>query len=333
VGRSEALEGSSESAIFSVPNPRRLSSSEKEQRIIRRRERRLSRSILRARERTAAQTKAAKGDTSPVTAEELKRTRHRLSSRQLRLSRQLANVPWRNADIRDDFLHKTALAVARSAEVIVVEDLHVAGMLQNRALAKSLSDAAMGKLEDFIRYKAERAGGVALKAPRFFASSKRCSACGHHHADLTLDVREWSCSACGVVHDRDENAATNLCWLGKLALGLEELPETERRWAEWLHEAREKVEAWRAAKAASRQELHEWKTEAAEVAFVSDIALSRGGARSDLGAASPEVTRGEIVDRGRGSPPREAVDEPRTKKGRRSSTPRGEQAHICSPFG
>jgi putative transposase len=310
VGRVEEVGSAEPVAALRVPNPRRLSKTEKEQRLRRLRERRLSRSIHRARERVAAEAKAKRGDTSPVTAADLKGVRHRLSNRQKRLSNQLAKGSWRDADRRDDFLHKLSHQVTRSAEILVFEDLHVAGMMQNRALARHLSDAVFGKFGHFLAYKAEREGGIALFAPRFFPSSKRCSACGVIHADLKLDQREWSCEACGAVHDRDANAAANLCWLGQLAASTAPVPDDAQPWAEWIAESREAIAKWRQAKSTPRD-------------FCSD---------QFVGQAMPEVTRGESAYRGRRKAARETLAEPRTKKGRKSSA-RGEQAHSCSPFG
>jgi len=53
-------------------------------------------------------------------------------------------------------------------------------------------------------------GARVVMADRWFASSKTCSDCGHVHTGLTLSDREWSCVECGVIHDRDRNAAINL---------------------------------------------------------------------------------------------------------------------------
>jgi putative transposase len=321
VGRVESADASAPAETFRIANPRRLSRTEREQRTRRRRERRLSRSIQRARERAAAEAKASKGDTSPVTSADLNGVRHRLSNRQRRLSASLSKQTWADTDRRDDFLHKTALRLVRSAEVVVLEDLHVAGMLRNHALARHLSDAAFGRLAFFVAYKAEREGGLALFAPRFFPSSKRCSACGRIHDGLNLSQREWDCTACGARHDRDGNAAANLCWLGCLATGEEALPPEAKAWAEWIHEAREAVSEWRRRKAMPR-----------------DFAAAEGGAPDrvptdeSVGEAIPEVTRGETVYRGRRKPAREPIAEPRTRTGRVPPAQRGRN-HIRSLIG
>jgi putative transposase len=61
-----------------------------------------------------------------------------------------------------------------------------------------------------LEYKAAMRGGQVVVAHRFFASSKMCSACRHQLDELGLSVREWTCPACGVHHNRDLNAAINL---------------------------------------------------------------------------------------------------------------------------
>src|SRR5215470_13444016 len=61
-----------------------------------------------------------------------------------------------------------------------------------------------------LAYKAAMTGARVVMADRWFPSSKTCSACGHVHTGLTLSDREWSCVECGVIHDRDRNAAINL---------------------------------------------------------------------------------------------------------------------------
>ena len=72
-----------------------------------------------------------------------------------------------------------------------------------------MGDVALGELRRQIRYKAEWAGRQVIEIDRFFPSSKRCSECGTVHATLGC-AKRWECPACGVSHDRDENAAKNI---------------------------------------------------------------------------------------------------------------------------
>ena len=93
---------------------------------------------------------------------------------------------------------------------LTVEDLHIAGMLQLRNLARSLSDAGMGQVLTQLDYKAGWYGTELVQASRWFASSKICSGCGRVNADLRLSDRTYRCVLCGLVIDRDVNAAINL---------------------------------------------------------------------------------------------------------------------------
>jgi putative transposase len=61
-----------------------------------------------------------------------------------------------------------------------------------------------------LEYKAAMHGTRIVVAGQWYPSSKTCSDCGHIHTGLTLSDREWSCDGCGVIHDRDHNAAINL---------------------------------------------------------------------------------------------------------------------------
>ena len=89
-------------------------------------------------------------------------------------------------------------------------DLNNEQATYNRHLARSISDMGFFELRRQLEYKAVMRGGQVVVADRFFASSKTCSACGRKVDALPLAVRKWTCSACGVLHDRDVNAAVNL---------------------------------------------------------------------------------------------------------------------------
>ena len=84
------------------------------------------------------------------------------------------------------------------------------GMVRNRHLARSIADMGFFEFRRQLEYKAAMRGGQVVIADRWFPSSKICSCCGHKQEELPLSVRRWSCSICGVEHDRDLNAAINL---------------------------------------------------------------------------------------------------------------------------
>ena len=115
---------------------------------------------------------------------------------------------------RNDFLHKTANEYVRNFGLICVEDLNIRGMVKNHHLAKSISDAGWGTFIELVEYKAEEAGRTLIRIPRFEPSSKTCSDCGAINKELKLSDRQWVCQSCGLLHDRDYNAAKNIRRVG-----------------------------------------------------------------------------------------------------------------------
>ncbi|HVA51953.1 MAG TPA: RNA-guided endonuclease TnpB family protein, partial [Acidimicrobiales bacterium] len=107
---------------------------------------------------------------------------------------------------------------------LVIEDLNVAGMVRNRHLARSISDAAMGELFRQLLYKARWHGVEVRVVDRYFPSSKTCSGCGVVRNDLDLSTRTYSCRSCGLVIDRDLNAAINLARWRPIETSSESLP-------------------------------------------------------------------------------------------------------------
>ena len=89
------------------------------------------------------------------------------------------------------------------------------GMSKNHHLAKSIGDASWGKFFEILNYKAEEAGRLVIKVPRFEPTSKTCSQCGAVNQELELSDRQWVCKSCGVLHDRDYNAAKNIRRVGQ----------------------------------------------------------------------------------------------------------------------
>lgn len=130
---------------------------------------------------------------------------------------QLAKAHKRVADIREHTLHQISDYVTAKCKpsVIVLEDLNVAGMVQNHCLAQAITDVSFSELRRQIEYKAERLGIAVVIADRWFPSSKTCSNCGAVKSDLTLADREFICPDCGFTLDRDLNAARNLAALGR----------------------------------------------------------------------------------------------------------------------
>ncbi|MEU8309170.1 IS607 family element RNA-guided endonuclease TnpB [Actinomadura sp. NPDC048955] len=122
-------------------------------------------------------------------------------------------VHHRVANLRQDALHKLTTKVAAEYGTVVVEDLNVAGMLRNRRLARHIADAGFAEIRRQLTYKTQRNGCRIAVADRWSPSSKTCSGCGAVKAKLPLHIRTFECDACGLVIDRDANAAFNLAAL------------------------------------------------------------------------------------------------------------------------
>jgi len=146
----------------------------------------------------------------------LKRQQRRLSrmtkgsNRRRKQRVKVAKIHAHIAAMRADFLHKTTTAIVKNADVIVLEDLHVKGMVKNHHLAGAIHDVGMGELRRQIEYKADWNGRTVVVVDRWFPSSKTCSGCGSYQQQMPLSVRAWTCPDCGAVHDRDVNAAKNI---------------------------------------------------------------------------------------------------------------------------
>lgn len=122
----------------------------------------------------------------------------------------LARLHRRIRNQRQDFLHKLTTMLAKTKSVIVVEDLSVSGMVRNRHLSRAISDAGWSEFRRMLAYKTVWYGSRSEIAPKFFASTKTCSGCGTVKESVPLSERVYRCESCGLVLDRDHNAARNL---------------------------------------------------------------------------------------------------------------------------
>lgn len=121
--------------------------------------------------------------------------------------RQVARLHERIAFQRKDYIDKVSTWIAEHYSTVSVETLNVKGMLKNRKLARSISDAGWGMFIAMLEYKCDRL----VKIDRFFASSQMCGECGYKNEEVKdLKVRRWICPRCGAEHDRDLNAARNI---------------------------------------------------------------------------------------------------------------------------
>ncbi|MFE7276754.1 RNA-guided endonuclease TnpB family protein [Streptomyces sp. NPDC057623] len=158
----------------------------------------------------------------------LRRAEKKLKKNQRELSRKqkgsknrakarhkVARAHAKVADARREFHHQLSTKLISENQGIAVEDLSVAGLARTR-LAKSVHDAGWAQFLGMLAYKAERYGRTLVMIGRFEPTSQTCSTCGIKDGPKPLNIREWTCTACGTVHDRDTNAALNI----KTAAGL-----------------------------------------------------------------------------------------------------------------
>jgi IS605 OrfB family transposase len=129
--------------------------------------------------------------------------------------RQVARLHYRITCLRDDVLHKLTTQIADCYGIVGIENLNIIGLLKNRKLARSFSDAALGKLGNLLTSKVERRGGLVIKINRFFPSTKSCHCCGWKWEDMELSDRIFTCQnrKCPYAlfpQDRDHNAAQNI---------------------------------------------------------------------------------------------------------------------------
>ncbi|WNC00258.1 RNA-guided endonuclease TnpB family protein [Streptomyces sp. CGMCC 4.7035] len=128
------------------------------------------------------------------------------------------------ADARREFHHRLSTRLICESQAVAVEDLAVKALARTR-LGKS--DAGWSAFVAMLEYKAARYGRTFVTIGRFEPTSQVCSACGIKDGPKPLHVREWTCPACGTVHDRDHNAAKNIkaAGLAVTACGARARPE------------------------------------------------------------------------------------------------------------
>jgi putative transposase len=126
------------------------------------------------------------------------------------VARTHERVRWR----RGDFTHQESRCLVNQFDFIAVEDLSVRQMMANHRLAKSIHDAAWTQFASLIACKAAWAGRRYVAVNPAY-TSQECSSCGHRNADLTLADRTYTCARCGLVLDRDRNAAHNILARGR----------------------------------------------------------------------------------------------------------------------
>ena len=124
------------------------------------------------------------------------------------------------ANQRKDFLHKKSRELANTYDVVIVEDIDMKNISQGLRLGKATMDNGFGYFRNLLKYKLERNGGILVKVDKWFPSTKTCSCCGNKVKSIPLGQRVYICDKCGMVIDRDYNAALNIKNEGIRILGL-----------------------------------------------------------------------------------------------------------------
>src|ERR671919_1275950 len=138
------------------------------------------------------------------------------SKRMLRVEAKRRGLHERVANLRREQAHQLTTYLTREFGVIGVEALAVANLIRNRRLARHIADVGWGAVLQQLKYKTSWSdGSMLVAADRFYPSSKICSDCGTARAKLALSERVFTCQACGLVRDRDLNAALNLAHMAR----------------------------------------------------------------------------------------------------------------------
>ena len=151
------------------------------------------------------------------------------SRRRAKARAKVARIHAHVANQRQDAIHKATTMIAQTYLHISVEDLNVVGMVKNHRLAKAVSDASFGEFRRQLDYKTARTGAALHVVDRWYPSSKTCSKCGAVKAKLSLNERVYRCDGCGLVMDRDLNAAINIKVAGSAPETINARGETVKR--------------------------------------------------------------------------------------------------------
>lgn len=148
--------------------------------------------------------------------------KNKLATMQRKLSRQtkggrnrdktkqkIAKLHARIANIRNDATHKLTSHLTKNHSEVVIENLNVAGLLKNHCMSAAIADSGFGEFRRQLEYKCEWYGSQLIVIDRWYPSSQLCSGCGSRQP-MPLKLRQYDCSNCGLLLDRDLNAAVNI---------------------------------------------------------------------------------------------------------------------------
>jgi putative transposase len=155
------------------------------------------------------------------------RTRPR-SSNHAKAIRRLSRHHARIANVRLSFVHEVSSQLVKTHDRLCLENLAVANLLRNRHLARAINDAAWAELARQLGYKAAWFGAVLVICDRWVPSTRTCSECGAVRRQLRLSERVFCCYECGLVLDRDRNAASNLAaWAEATSMAATQAPDRQ----------------------------------------------------------------------------------------------------------
>ena len=132
---------------------------------------------------------------------------------------KVAKLHTKVARQRSNFIHTLTKQLVEEYDIISLETLKSKEMMQDKQLARSISDVSWFDFLTKLKYKADWNGRTVVQIDQFFPSSQLCSSCGHNDGKKELSIREWTCSSCGKHHDRDINASLNILNEGLRMLG------------------------------------------------------------------------------------------------------------------
>lgn len=130
------------------------------------------------------------------------------SKNRLKAKLQLMKLHARIRHCREDFAHQLSTQIVKSHDIICVEGLDIANLLEKgtRRQSRAIADASWRQFLRCLAYKAKERGKHFVETGKYFPSTQTCSRCGHLQK-MELEDREYCCGRCSMRIDRDLNSA------------------------------------------------------------------------------------------------------------------------------